>query len=91
MTCLTNCVKLFYVVYILTLNLHDMKPKKQIKNKCKNPNIQKKAYLQYRLALKGYTMRNIADDLGISLVAVSRSFSDLSTITRVDEWLKRCI
>jgi DNA-directed RNA polymerase specialized sigma subunit len=54
----------------------------------KQRNVTKSAYIQYRLKLKGMNLKAIAEELNISLVAVSRAVSDLSKIKRVDEWLK---
>lgn len=57
------------------------KYKKRIKN------VTKAAVIQFELKKRGLTQAAIAEDLGITPVAVSRAISDLSTISRVDEWI----
>lgn len=55
---------------------------KNVKNK------EKAAYIHFQLKRRGFTFQTIADDLNISHTAVCRSVSDLSTISRVDDWIK---
>lgn len=57
------------------------------KRNIKVKNVKRAAYIKYQLYSKGLSLSNIALDLHISNAAVYRSINDLSTITRVDEWL----
>lgn len=57
------------------------------KRNIKVKNVKRAAYIKYQLYKKGLSLSNIALDLHISNAAVYRSINDLSTITRVDEWL----
>jgi len=57
------------------------------KNTNINKNVTKAAYIQYQLKRNGFTQAQIAKELNINPVAVSRSFYGLSKISRVDNWL----
>lgn len=67
-----------------------------IKEIKKNSNRQKRsiqdiAYIQYLIKKNGFTQTNIAHELNISAEAVTRSIQGLSTIKKVDNWLKENI
>ncbi len=51
-------------------------------------NVTEVAYINYQLAKNGYTQTSVANELGITPMAVWRSINGLSKITRVDEWLR---
>lgn len=65
-----------------------MKPQtKKIDNQTKR-NVKKEAMIKIRLIKNGKTQQDISKDLDISAQAVNRAIKGLSTITRVDNWLK---
>lgn len=57
------------------------------KRNSKVKNVKRAALIKYKLNRRGLKLSDIASDLRISRTAVYRSINDLSTITRVDEWL----
>lgn len=59
-----------------------------IKRNNKVKNVKRGAYIKYIMTLNGIKVSDIANDLSISNVAVYRSINGLSTISRVDEWLR---
>lgn len=65
-----------------------MKPQTKSTSQKALKNVKRGIYIKYRLAQKDYTMTDIAKDLNISLSAVSRAIYCLSTVSRVDNWLK---
>ena len=63
--------------------------KKQIKHNTVNKNVTKAAFIQYHLKRNGFTQKQVAEELNISPVAVSRAINGQSTIARVSEWLEQ--
>ena len=67
-----------------------MKPQKKKKTNIhknkRTPNIDKAAVIKFELLKRQLTQRQIADDLGITPVAVSRAIRDLSISKNVNKW-----
>jgi predicted transcriptional regulator len=55
----------------------------------KTPNLKKRILIKVALVERNITLTQIANDLDITLPAVSRAISGLSTISRVDEWCEK--
>ncbi|MCD8378435.1 MAG: hypothetical protein LUB59_06580 [Candidatus Gastranaerophilales bacterium] len=51
-------------------------------------NVKRAALIKYELCCSGLKLVDIANDLGITKSAVYRSIYGLSTVSRVDDWLK---
>ena len=65
-----------------------MKSQVNLQNNNNKRNIKRAAKISYLLKINGFKQIDIANDLKISTVAVSRSFYGLSKISKVDNWLK---
>lgn len=57
------------------------------KRNSKVKNVKRAALIKFQLNSRGLKLSDIASDLQITRTAVYRSINDLSTISRVDEWL----
>lgn len=68
----------------MTMTTH----KKNKNNKSKR-NVKRAARIGYECKIRGIRQSDIASELGITRQAVGRSFSGLSTIGRVDEWIEK--
>lgn len=62
--------------------------KRKTKNKLKR-NVTESAFTQFQLKKNGYKQKDIANELGITVQAVSRAILGLSKISRVDDWIEQ--
>lgn len=58
------------------------------KRNSKVKNVKRAALIKFQLNSRGLKLSDIASDLQITRTAVYRSINDLSTISRVDGWLR---
>jgi len=65
-----------------------MTPKKKKKSNNNVKNVNEAAYIKYMLQIKGFCIKDIADDLKISHTAASRAIYGQSKISRVNQWLQ---
>ena len=66
-----------------------MTPHKKHKNNKTKRNVKRAARIMYELKIRGFKQRDVAEELGMTRQAVSRSFCGLSTVSRVDEWIEQ--
>lgn len=66
-----------------------MTPHKRLKNNKTKRNVKRAARIMYELKIRGIKQWEVAEELGMTRQAVSRSFLGLSTVSRVDEWIEQ--